>query len=103
VAPVIEISSNEVTGREARASLPLEEADRKYNFIQLKDNGIGFKQEYAEDIFKVFTRLHTASDYSGSGVGLSIVQKVVQNHNGYIWAESKPGEGASFKILLPVD
>ncbi|MDB5205794.1 MAG: cph1 2 [Flavisolibacter sp.] len=103
VVPEIQISSNEVTGREAKASLPTEEADRKYYFIQLKDNGIGFEPEYAEDIFKVFTRLHGASDYSGSGVGLSIVQKVVENHNGYIWAESKPGEGASFKILLPVD
>jgi PAS domain S-box-containing protein len=103
VVPEIEISSNEVIGREAKASLPVGEAERKYNFIQLKDNGIGFEQEHAEDIFKVFTRLHNASGYSGSGVGLSIVQKVVENHNGHIWAESKPGEGASFKILLPVD
>jgi PAS domain S-box-containing protein len=103
VVPEIRISSNEVIGREAKASLPTEEANRKYYLIQLKDNGIGFEPEYAEDIFKVFTRLHGTSDYSGSGVGLSIVQKVVENHNGHIWAESKPGEGASFKILLPVD
>lgn len=103
VAPVIQISSHEVTGREAKASLPVEAADKKYYLIQLKDNGIGFDQEYAEDIFKVFTRLHNSSDYPGTGVGLSIVQKVVENHGGYIWAESKPGEGASFKILLPID
>ena len=103
VVPEIQISSNEVLGREAKASLPIDEADKKYYLIQLKDNGIGFEQEYAEDIFKVFTRLHGASTYAGSGVGLSIVQKVVENHNGYIWAESTPGEGASFKILLPVD
>ena len=103
VIPEIQISSNEVLGREAKASLPTEEADKKYYLIQLKDNGIGFEPKYAEDIFKVFTRLHGASDYSGSGVGLSIVQKVVENHNGHIWAESKPGEGANFKILLPVE
>jgi light-regulated signal transduction histidine kinase (bacteriophytochrome) len=64
VVPEIEISSNEVIGREAKASLPVGEAERKYNFIQLKDNGIGFEQEHAEDIFKVFTRLHNASGYS---------------------------------------
>ena len=103
VVPEIQISSYEVIGREAKASLPIEEADKVYHLIQLKDNGIGFEQEYAEDIFKVFTRLRTHSDYPGSGVGLSIVQKVVNNHNGYIWAESKPGGGASFKILLPID
>jgi PAS domain S-box-containing protein len=69
VVPEIRISSNEVIGREAKASLPTEEANRKYYLIQLKDNGIGFEPEYAEDIFKVFTRLHGTSDYSGSGVG----------------------------------
>lgn len=103
VLPEIQIFSFEVTGREVKASLPQEAVDKKYHLIQLKDNGIGFEQEYAEDIFKVFTRLHTTSDYPGTGVGLSIVQKVVENHRGFIWAESKPGEGASFKILLPVD
>jgi light-regulated signal transduction histidine kinase (bacteriophytochrome) len=102
VVPVIEISSYEVTGYQAKENLPVEAADKPYHLIQLKDNGIGFKQEYANDIFKVFTRLHANSEYSGTGVGLSIVQKVVENHNGYVWAESKPGEGAIFKILLPV-
>ena len=102
MVPEIQISSYEVIGREAKLGLPIEEADKMYHLIQLKDNGIGFEQEYAEDIFKVFTRLHTNSDYSVSGVGLSIVQKVVDNHNGHIWAESKPGEGAAFKILLPI-
>ena len=102
VVPVIEISSYEVRGYEAKENLPIEPADKPYHLIQLKDNGIGFEQEFAADIFKVFTRLHGNADYSGTGVGLSIVQKVVENHNGYVWAESKPGEGAIFKILLPV-
>ena len=91
-----------VRGYEAKDNLPIEPADKPYHLIQLKDNGIGFEQEYAADIFKVFTRLHGNSDFSGTGVGLSIVQKVVENHNGYFWAESKHGEGAIFKILLPV-
>ena len=101
VAPVIEISSYQVTGHDAKRDLPIEAADKLYHLLQLKDNGIGFEQEYADDIFKVFTRLHGNSVYSGTGVGLSIVQKVVENHYGYVWAESRPGEGAVFKILLP--
>jgi PAS domain S-box-containing protein len=102
VVPVIEISSYQVTGFEAYKNLPVEAAGKRFHLIQLKDNGIGFEQEYADYIFKVFTRLHSNSAYSGTGVGLSIVQKVVENHYGHIWAESNPGEGAIFKILLPV-
>jgi PAS domain S-box-containing protein len=102
VVPVIEISSYQVTGFEAYKNLPVEAAGKRFHLIQLKDNGIGFEQEYADYIFKVFTRLHSNSAYSGTGVGLSIVQKVVGNHYGHIWAESNPGEGAIFKILLPV-
>jgi PAS domain S-box-containing protein len=101
--PLLQISSDEVSGSEVKASQPLAEADKKYHLIQLQDNGIGFEQEYAEEIFKVFTRLHNTSDYPGTGVGLSIVQRVVENHRGCIWAESQPGEGASFKALLPID
>jgi light-regulated signal transduction histidine kinase (bacteriophytochrome) len=102
IVPVIEISSYEVRGCEAKENLVMEPPDKPYHLIELKDNGIGFEQEYAADIFKVFKRLHGNSEYSGNGVGLSIVQKVVENHKGYVWAESKPGEGAVFKILLPV-
>jgi signal transduction histidine kinase len=83
--------------------LTAEQSDKLFHLIQLKDNGIGFDQAYAEDIFKVFTRLNGGTNGSGTGVGLSIVQKVVENHNGFVWTESKPGEGAVFKILLPVN
>jgi PAS domain S-box-containing protein len=102
VVPIIEISSYKVKGYEAKENLPIEAEDKQYHLIQLKDNGIGFEQEYADEIFKVFTRLQGGSNYSGSGVGLSIVRKVAENHQGFVWAESKPGEGAVFKILLPV-
>lgn len=75
---------------------------KHYYLITLADNGIGFEMKYAQKIFQVFQRLHGNAEFKGTGIGLSIVQKVVQNHNGYIFAESKPGEGATFNILLPV-
>lgn len=103
VPPEIQITAKEVTGKDAKADLPAEAAARKYHLIEVKDNGIGFPQEHAQRIFNVFTRLHGNAEYRGTGVGLSIAQKVVQNHGGYIWAESTPGEGATFKILLPAE
>jgi signal transduction histidine kinase len=102
-APRVHISSKKVKAAEVRQHIPAGPGDSLYHFIEVRDNGIGFEQKEAERIFNVFTRLHGNSEYRGSGVGLSIAQKVVANHQGYIWAESEPGKGASFKILLPVD
>ncbi len=73
----------------------------RFYLIEVSDNGIGFEQENAQKIFKVFQRLHGRSAYEGTGVGLAIVQKVVANHKGYITALSEPGKGASFRIFLP--
>jgi signal transduction histidine kinase len=70
--------------------------------ICIRDNGIGFEQQYAERIFNIFSRLHGRDTYSGSGVGLATVRKVIDHHRGYIWAESAVGEGAAFTMLLPV-
>ena len=75
--------------------------DQDYYRIIVKDNGIGFDQQYADQIFKMFHRLHGRSEYSGTGVGLSIARKVVENHGGYIWAEGELDKGAAFKILFP--
>ena len=67
----------------------------------MTDNGIGFEQQYAEKIFTIFTRLQTSAEYPGTGIGLSICKKIVENHSGYIFAEGKPGIGAVFNIFLP--
>lgn len=101
-APVVAISAKETTG--ASSGLPVTPDDAKQIFylVEVEDNGIGFEQEYADKIFNVFTRLHGNSEYTGTGVGLAIVRKVVENHHGYIQAQSKPGEGSVFKVLLPV-
>ncbi|HEU4632795.1 MAG TPA: ATP-binding protein [Flavisolibacter sp.] len=73
-----------------------------YFKIAFKDNGIGFDQNYAEQIFTIFQRLNNRFDYSGSGIGLSICRKIVNHHQGKIFAESEEGKGATFYVLLPV-
>lgn len=99
--PVILIDSEIVYGRDTLFEMPAADAGKLFHQIRVQDNGIGFEQLYAEQIFQMFKRLHGKSEYSGSGVGLAIVKKVVQNHNGYINAESRAGDGSVFKILLP--
>jgi PAS domain S-box-containing protein len=72
-------------------------------YLQLffTDNGIGFDQEHAEKIFNLFDRLHARSAYEGTGAGLAICRKIVENHGGTIKAKSSPGEGAEFTIVIP--
>lgn len=80
----------------------LELNGRQYNVLNVADNGIGFEAEYSEKIFQMFARLHGRSEYSGTGVGLSIVKKVVENHDGFIEVESEVNIGSVFKVYLPV-
>jgi PAS domain S-box-containing protein len=78
------------------------EATVMYHMICVKDNGIGFDPLYAKKIFNIFQRLKNVSETSGSGIGLAICKRIVQNHNGFILASGKPDEGAIFSLYLPV-
>jgi signal transduction histidine kinase len=70
--------------------------------FSVSDNGIGFKQEYAERIFGLFKRLHGQEQYGGSGIGLALCRRIVERHGGRIWAEGREGEGSTFYFALPV-
>lgn len=70
--------------------------------LRISDNGIGFKEKYLDRIFTVFQRLHARDEFPGTGMGLALCRKIVERHNGQITAESKPGEGSTFIITLPV-
>lgn len=74
---------------------------KKYCHISVSDNGIGFDPEYNEKIFEVFYRLHTHSEYKGTGIGLAIVKKIVENHSGIITADSILNKGTTFNIYIP--
>ncbi|MFP4526855.1 MAG: sensor histidine kinase, partial [Bacteroidales bacterium] len=67
----------------------------------VKDNGIGFSMEFADKVFATFQRLHSDEEYQGSGIGLSLVKRVIEKHGGTIWAEAKQNEGATFYFYLP--
>ncbi len=81
----------------------LSEKENSFWKITVVDNGIGFDPQYAEKIFELFQRLHTRFEYEGTGIGLAICKKIVQNHMGYIKAIGLPGQGASFAIYLPAN
>jgi two-component system CheB/CheR fusion protein len=75
----------------------------KYCHITVSDNGIGFEQQYSEKIFELFQRLYGKSEYEGTGIGLAIVKKIVENHNGIITATGELNKGATFDIFIPAD
>jgi two-component system, LuxR family, sensor kinase FixL len=100
VRPVIKIAGNKVS-RERKLAFPQLITTNDYYEIRVSDNGIGFNQEYAEKIFTIFQRLNQRSQYEGYGIGLAVCQKIIENHNGIIWAEGQPQKGATFGFILP--
>jgi PAS domain S-box-containing protein len=99
--PVIKISAQIVPVSEIEKDPAFQKRD--YWKIQISDNGIGFDQKYADKIFELFQRLHGKSEYEGTGIGLAICKKIVQNHGGFIKAMGEPGVGSTFNIYLPVN
>ncbi len=97
--PVVKITSevsSQLNGKMNNGISP------KYCRIYIQDNGIGFDQKYAEEIFGMFKRLHHNSEFQGTGIGLALCKKIVEQHNGYISARSKVNEGSTFIISLPL-
>jgi len=97
--PIIELNSAKMKGN---LLVGLPNCAREYDLITVKDNGIGFEHQYRDKIFEMFKRLHSHQKYEGTGVGLAICKKVVDNHRGSIVADSEPGIGTTFNIFLPV-
>jgi signal transduction histidine kinase len=99
VRPEIKITGEFIN--EKSFSAPIKKTGNYYR-ISVEDNGIGFDDVYAERIFEIFQRLNQKDAYEGSGIGLSIVKKIIDRHSGFIQASSKKGEGSNFTFILPV-
>jgi PAS domain S-box-containing protein len=98
--PVIDITWKKMTPDEVN-NYPKLSKTTPYLIICFRDNGIGFDPQYRERIFAIFQRLHSRSTYSGTGIGLALCRKIVENHGGIIFAEGELGKGSTFTIILP--
>lgn len=101
VNPIISIKNEIRMGSEMGFSRLI--PNRKYCHITLTDNGIGFDPQYKERIFEVFQRLHSYEEYHGTGIGLAICKRIVENHNGFVTANGTPDEGAQFDVYILVE
>lgn len=99
--PRIEISSRKVDHHQV-LDKPEILLGNMYHEISFKDNGIGFEKQYQKQIFAMFQRLHAKHEFSGTGIGLALCKKIMENHNGHITARSEPGIGSTFYIYFPI-
>ncbi|MGC1204120.1 MAG: CHASE3 domain-containing protein [Flavobacteriaceae bacterium] len=98
-APIIKINYAKVNAKDEPHLIKASKSD--YHKITFTDNGIGFDQKYADKIFDLFDRLHSKQDYSGTGIGLSICKKIIENHKGFIFAKGEINAGSVFTVYLP--
>lgn len=99
--PVIAIKCEEAKGEEVKDFVRLKK-DKIYFKFTVSDNGIGFSQQYADQIFSIFQQLNDKSKFGGYGIGLSLCKRIVENHSGVIYANGVENEGATFTFFLPV-
>ncbi|MFC5412667.1 PAS domain-containing protein [Larkinella bovis] len=102
ISPVIRIDCQTIAMAHLPPTIKPTRIAPSYHRINVADNGIGFDDKYIDRIFQVFQRLHTRSEFSGTGVGLAICEKVATNHGGAITASSQPGLGSTFSVFLPI-
>ena len=99
VDPIINIYADQ---KETVPNGSIDAGNRKFCRIYVEDNGIGFDQKYAEQIFNMFVRLHGNSEYEGTGIGLALCKQIVDKHEGFISVLSKENSGSTFIVSLPI-
>jgi light-regulated signal transduction histidine kinase (bacteriophytochrome) len=100
VKPVVRVSAELIGPAQGGLSSACDQTERCR--LVIEDNGIGFDEKYLDRIFNVFQRLHGRGEYEGTGIGLAVCRKIVERHGGTITAKSRPGQGATFVVTLPL-